>query len=55
MNRVERNKILGRSRGRKPEEWKLKKNFSEENEAGKSACSNRQDQDSSITPLVAGA
>jgi hypothetical protein len=25
---------LGRKRGRKPEEWKLKKNFSEENEAG---------------------
>jgi hypothetical protein len=51
MNRAERNKILGRKRGRKPEEWKLKKNFSEKNEAGKNACSNRQAQRISITPL----
>ena len=29
----------------------IEKNFSEENEARKSACSNRQDQSISITPL----
>jgi hypothetical protein len=31
----------------------IEKNFSEENEAGKSAGSNRQDQRISITPLAA--
>jgi hypothetical protein len=32
----------------------IEKNFSKENEARKSACSNRQDQSISITPLGTG-
>jgi hypothetical protein len=51
MDRVERNKILARRRGRKPEEGKFKKGLGKENGSKKTACSNRQDQDISITPL----
>jgi hypothetical protein len=37
--------------GRKPEEGKFKNRLGEENGPKKTACSNRQDQDISITPL----
>jgi hypothetical protein len=46
---------LGRRRGRKPEEGKFEKGFLEENAAGKTAGSNRQDQSISKTPLAAAA
>jgi hypothetical protein len=36
--------------GRKPEEGKFKNRLAEENGPKKTACSNRQDQDISITP-----
>jgi hypothetical protein len=51
MDRVGRNKILARKRGRKPEEGKFKNRLEEENGAKKTANSNRQDQNISITPL----
>jgi hypothetical protein len=43
---------LGRRRGRKPEEGKFEKGFWEEDGAGKTAGSTRQDQSISITPLA---
>jgi hypothetical protein len=51
MDRVGRNKILPRRRGRKPEEERFKNRLEEENGAKKTADSNRQDQYISITPL----
>jgi hypothetical protein len=54
MDRVGRNKILARKRGRKPEEGKFKNRLEEENGAKKTANSNRQDQNISITPLGTG-
>jgi hypothetical protein len=51
MDWAERNKILGRRRGRKPEEGNFEKGFWEEDGAGKTAGSTRQDQGISITPL----
>jgi hypothetical protein len=39
--------------GRKPEEGKFKNRLGQENGPKKTACSNRQDQDISITPLGA--
>jgi len=51
MDPAGRNKILSRRRGRKPEEERFKNTLEEENGAKKTACSNRQDQDISITPL----
>jgi hypothetical protein len=51
MDRAGRNKILARRRKRKSEEGKIKKALREENGPKKTACSNRQDQDISITPL----
>jgi hypothetical protein len=50
MDRSGRNKILGRRRGRKPEEGNFEKGFWEEDGAGKTAGSTRQDQGISITP-----
>jgi hypothetical protein len=44
--------ILGRRRGRKPEEGNFEKGFWEEDGAGKTAGSTRQDQGISITPLA---
>ena len=43
---------MGRRRGRKPEKGKFEKGFLEEDGAGKTAASNRQDQSISITPLA---
>jgi hypothetical protein len=51
MDLAGRNKILSRRRGRKPEEGRFKNTLEEENGAKKTANSNRQDQDISITPL----
>jgi hypothetical protein len=51
MDPAGRNKILSRRRGRKPEEKRFKNTLEEENGAKKTANSNRQDQDISITPL----
>jgi hypothetical protein len=50
LGRTEQN--LGKKTGgRKPEEGKFKNRLGEENGPKKTACSNRQDQDISITPL----
>jgi hypothetical protein len=51
MDRAGRNKIMARRRERKSEEGNFKKALGEEDGASKTAYSNRQDQDISITPL----
>jgi hypothetical protein len=55
MDRAGRNKIMARRRERKSEEGNFKKALGEEDGASKTAYSNRQDQDISITPLGAVA